>query len=166
MEKKCSKCGKVRSTDSFYSNNKHSDGLQSHCKNCHREYERNWNKNNIDKKRELNKKSAHKLRRTRRDYINNYQRVLRAKNKEIVLERYGKECACCGEINQGFLTMDYINNNGYKHRKKLGGGGSILYAWLIRNKFPGGYQTLCMNCNFGKRITGVCPHKEINQVAD
>ena len=32
--KTCSKCGKVKSTNQFYSDPRHSDGLYSRCKDC------------------------------------------------------------------------------------------------------------------------------------
>lgn len=81
--------------------------------------------------------------------------------KLSVLTHYssGKpECACCGESIVDFLSIDHINNDGAAHRKEI--GQSKLYGWLKKNKYPAGYQVLCMNCNFGKGINGgVCPHK-------
>jgi hypothetical protein len=32
-------------------------------------------------------------------------------------------------------------------------------ALLRKNNFPPGYQVLCMNCNFGKRYSMICPHQ-------
>ena len=52
-----------------------------------------------------------------------------------------------------------MNNDGAKHRKEIGHGGSLMYSWLIKNNFPPGFQLLCMNCNFAKGIHGgICPH--------
>lgn len=88
------------------------------------------------------------------------------RRKEIkfkVLSHYGgnpPKCACCGENNVGFLTIDHILGDGNKHRKKI--GQSNIYYWLIRNNFPKGYQVLCYNCNLGKAHNdGVCPHKGV-----
>lgn len=39
------------------------------------------------------------------------------------------------------------------------GTGSTLYYYILRNNFPDIYQVLCFNCNWGKRLCGVCPHK-------
>ena len=72
-------------------------------------------------------------------------------------------CACCGERILDFLTVDHVNNDGKKHRKEL--GNSIkLYTWLIKNKFPEGFQILCFNCNCGsaKQNDNICPHKKID----
>ena len=67
-------------------------------------------------------------------------------------------CNCCGERELEFLSIDHIDNDGYKHRKTQG-LGTGLYKWLRRNEFPKGFQVLCMNCNFGKWKKGVCPHQ-------
>lgn len=82
--------------------------------------------------------------------------------RRSVLERtfnhYGWACACCGESNPGFLTIDHVNGGGNKHRKEVG-GGNAFYAWLIRQGYPDGYQTLCYNCNCGRAHNNdICPH--------
>jgi hypothetical protein len=68
-------------------------------------------------------------------------------------------CACtnCPETNSNFLTIDHINNDGYEHRKLA---GPNIAQWLRRNDYPEGFQVLCMNCNWGKKFTGICPHME------
>jgi len=90
----------------------------------------------------------------------------RRKNLRLaVLVAYGSPvCACCGERELAFLTLDHIHNNGAAERRKIAGranaAGTWTYAWLARRGFPPGYQVLCMNCNFGKRMNGgVCPHR-------
>lgn len=78
--------------------------------------------------------------------------------REKVFDYYGWSCACCGETVSGFLTMDHMRGGGNKHRK-ITGSGARFYAWLVREGFPYGYQTLCYNCNCGKAHNGdVCPH--------
>jgi hypothetical protein len=83
--------------------------------------------------------------------------------KDVVFSHYGKVCNCCGETTPQFLTIDHVNNDGNKHRKKMKtAGGVALYREIIANDFPDSFQILCMNCNFGKKInSGVCPHKDI-----
>lgn len=76
----------------------------------------------------------------------------------------GKICACCGETEDSFLTLDHKNNDGAEDRRRLadtyrGAGGWIMYFDLRKRGYPEGYQVLCMNCNWGRRRTGVCPHK-------
>lgn len=89
------------------------------------------------------------------------QRKAREKRKRIreeVIQHYGGRCACCGESQFEFLTIDHIHGGGTKHRESLG-GANYFYNWLIKNNFPEGFQVLCMNCNWAKRF-GRCPHEK------
>jgi hypothetical protein len=70
-------------------------------------------------------------------------------------------CACCGESQIEFLTLDHINNDGNSHRKEIGFGGSGLYRWAESHGYPPVLQVMCMNCNWGKRLLGYCPHKNL-----
>ncbi len=73
--------------------------------------------------------------------------------KLSILTHYGDgECACvkCGFNDIRALSIDHINGGGTAHRKIVGSGDRI-YAWLVRNDYPQGFQTLCMNCQFVKR---------------
>lgn len=87
-----------------------------------------------------------------------YHRKLRL---EVIIHYGGNppKCACCGETELDFLTIDHINNDGAKHRKQH--GHNFLPNWLKKNDFPEGFRVLCYNCNCGRRINnGVCPHKK------
>ena len=111
-----------------------------------------------------------------REYYSNHKKECnskttesRTKIKRQVLTFYGNDkCACvkCGFGDIRALSIDHINGNGAKQRKQesgLRGGGIRFYTWLIKNNYPIGYQTLCMNCQFIKRQTNnehngkVCP---------
>lgn len=89
--------------------------------------------------------------------LRHYSREMRKTKKRLVLKGYGSKCACCGEKNPKFLTIDHIAGGGRKHRRKLG-GQSYFYTFLIKNNFPKGYQIMCMNCNFAKGVYRKCPH--------
>lgn len=81
-------------------------------------------------------------------------------DKQAAFKAYGNCCQCCGESNERFLTIDHINNNGSEERQKINSkGGSSFYRWLRQNNYPEGYQTLCNNCNQGKKFCGRCPHQ-------
>jgi hypothetical protein len=84
----------------------------------------------------------------------------RKNTKDKVFAAYGGyKCACCGELEPTFLTIDHINNDGNVMRK-IHSSGHPFYNWLIKNNLPSGYQILCMNCQFGKaKCNGVCPHQ-------
>ncbi len=96
-------------------------------------------------------------------------RIRRSKCREWVINLHkdvfnaygGPVCKCCGETCMWFLTIDHINGNGGKHRSeiyKCGEYGAGIYRWLKKNRFPYGFQVLCMNCNWARRIDGNCPH--------
>jgi hypothetical protein len=54
-----------------------------------------------------------------------------------------------------------MQNDGAEHRKQIGKSTNI-YRWLIREKYPTGFQVLCFNCNCGKAFNkGTCPHEEM-----
>lgn len=78
-----------------------------------------------------------------------------------VLNAYGPRCACCGESQVRFLSVDHSRNDGHKDRAKNGKrvSGTTFYLRIAREGFPASYQILCMNCNWGKgKNGGVCPH--------
>lgn len=90
--------------------------------------------------------------RYREWYRENRELVL-AKNREIreaVLDHYGRRCACCGSTEE--LQIDHVNGGGTAHRESLGlkGAGSNFHRWLVKQGFPGGFQTLCRPCNRSK----------------
>lgn len=80
--------------------------------------------------------------------------------KRQVFEHYGLVCICCGETHFEFLSIDHVLGGGRQHLAKLhvGNGGSAFYGWLIRQGFPPGYETRCMNCNSAIGHYGYCPH--------
>lgn len=80
--------------------------------------------------------------------------------KTVVMAHYGKsgEPVCCwpdcqmGDLDM--LTIDHIKDDGAEDRKKNGKGGDYLYRSLIAKNFPEGYQTLCWNHQWKKRLAG------------
>lgn len=79
---------------------------------------------------------------------------------EAIMAYGGYRCACCGESEPKFLTLDHVFNDGSSHRKKIGNRGAGIFKWLRDHGYPAGFQILCMNCNHGKSLNGgVCPHR-------
>jgi hypothetical protein len=76
----------------------------------------------------------------------------KARTAAKVFGHYGTVCACCGTTEN--LCIDHIAGDGREHRLELYGrddaAGFVFWAWLVRNGFPPGYQTLCMPCNTSK----------------
>lgn len=115
-------------------------------------YDAAWKEANPGKYSEYNKKSSLKLKRQ-------------------VMDAYGGHCACCGETELTFLTIDHIDGDGAEHRREMaaergsggtrwGQAGAPTYRWLRDHGFPTGFQVLCANCNCGKHWNGgICPHQ-------
>lgn len=84
-----------------------------------------------------------------------------------LLHGYGGACACCGERNPFFLTVDHINNNGAEERRQFGNNMYKFYRFLISKEFPKeNYQLLCYNCNCSKGSYGQCYHKMPKEYRD
>ena len=165
------------------------DGLSSWCKPCQRAWQQAWDKEHAEKRRahgkayyqrnrakllaanrEYRKRKPEIVRKAQRrweeahpEYRNEFAGKIRERNRLEAFAAYGGfRCACCGETEPMFLTLDHINNDGAEHRRLVGGkGGSSFFAWLRQKKFPPGFQVLCRNCNWGKHANGgVCPHQK------
>jgi hypothetical protein len=74
--------------------------------------------------------------------------------RAAVLRTLGSTCVCCGEIEQVFLDIDHINNDGWKDRKE-----TSYVTWRLAFKEPERFQLLCRNCNWAKHMGG-CPHQK------
>lgn len=105
-------------------------------------------------KKEYNRKyyQEHKkqLSEYKREWYKVHGSANRLKVKKEVLTHYGNgKCACvrCGFDDIRALSIDHIEPIGEKKRFS---SGYAFYRWLIKNSFPEGYQTLCMNCQFIK----------------
>lgn len=160
--KTCKKCGYVGPDENFH-------GFQ--CKQCRLKYRREWAKRSkewlrnyrqtnsrerdIERATKWNKENIEKHREHSLSY---YYRL----QDQAIMAYGGYTCACCGETERLFLTLDHINNDGSAFRKSHNflHHGARFYKWLKANGYPPGYQVLCSNCNHGKhRNNGVCPHQ-------
>lgn len=84
--------------------------------------------------------------------------VSNQKLKVEVLNHYGYgKCSCfrCGFSDLRALTLDHINGRKRSSDKY----GQRLYRQLKEDGYPEGYMTLCMNCQFIKKVEA----GEINQ---
>jgi hypothetical protein len=92
--------------------------------------------------------------------------IRRQQIKDAVFNAYGGYiCACCGETEKSFLTLDHIYNDGAEFRDRHIGrsnaAGHQTYRFLYNHNFPKfDLQILCGNCQHGKLMNdGTCPHK-------
>lgn len=137
--KPCTECGR-----SFVPSRRTADCCSGRCRSLR------WKKENPDK------------------YKAGYVAVGRARAgrlKKEMLAAYGSVCACpggCGEWREEFLTLDHVGahrdrrvaKNGQKH------SGANEYLRLKNLGWPkDGLRVLCMNCNWGIRFGGKCPHE-------
>lgn len=134
-----------------------------------REYIKRPDRIIIHRKHQLKYKHSKRGIETRRRYeTTKYYKMLKERRlmiKKFIIAYYsdGKNCCnCCGEKQIQFLSVDHIDNDGYKHRKIIGPGR--LNWWLLRNYLPDGFQILCFNCNTAKGFYGKCPHQTCGEL--
>jgi len=172
----CSRCGQTKTVSDFQTT-----GVDYWCRACRREYalagyhrrraamskdelqrlKDRINERQTQRREQRLSQMTPKQLAAYRKQVNAENAARRIRDRDIVLEAYGgKRCACCGETEPTFLSLDHVNNDGAKHKRdnKLR-TSTQLYAMLIRQGYPKGFQVLCMNCQWGKRNNkGVCPH--------
>lgn len=124
------------------------------------EYMREYVRKNRDKMNEA-KRQHYYRKRENPDWVERERgRALQRYHElrhDAMIAYGGYVCACCGETEPNFLSLDHIENDGADHRRKV---GKAIWKWLRDNNYPEGFQVLCMNCNHGKaRNNGICPHK-------
>jgi hypothetical protein len=135
------------------------DEPMAYCKPCYvlaRAVHQRW----LDRNPGLAAKRTAEWRENNRERALQSQRDCDRKLKDAAYAAYGGYiCACCGETEEMFLSLDHTNNDGAAHRKEV--DHRMIYKWMKRKGYPAGFQVLCMNCNHGKaRNGGICPHQD------
>ena len=183
---KCTVCGGIKPQEQMSSQALRKSKGWRPCKQCVNEYTATWRDKNRekvnkyhrewrkpiqhvlnaklseDRKRLIQSMTEQELEEFRRKEIADTKKWNSLLKNEVFIAYGGWICACCGETEKLFLTIDHVNNNGSEQRKNgdYSRSSAAFYRWLRKNKFPDGYQVLCMNCNFGKHHNGgTCPHK-------
>jgi hypothetical protein len=164
--------------ESFNKNKNKPDGLATECKVCKKRLDKEYRERHKDKIR-LTKQEyylenrEHTIARTslyaKQNRVKHNAWGTKAKDK-LKLEVFSvyscgnPKCKNCNEIEIGVLTIDHINGEGADHingegadhrRELFGdnkGGGYKMYQWLKKNNYPSGFQVLCYNCQFRKRL--------------
>jgi hypothetical protein len=181
MLKKCCTCKIEFPVEMFCKNRSTNDGLHRNCRQCKSKQarrERNRHKDRIaktDKKYQMENRERLTIQK-HEYYMNNKEEIkkriddyisknrdkhnkwgTKSKNK-LKLETFSRycggdvKCSNCGEKDYQILSIDHIEGNGNQHRKETKTrGGYSTYSWLKRNDYPGGFQVLCMNCQFRTR---------------
>jgi hypothetical protein len=160
MTHTCTKCDATKPEGDFYVRTtgwRGADGLMraAACKECAKARTATWN-------------AEYRTREVTQRWNANKRAALE-RVKDATFGAYGGYvCNCCGETERTFLTIDHVNNDGAEFRRREFGrrtsAGKTTYAWLAKRNFPVGYQVLCMNCQFGKRMNkGICPHQQVRR---
>jgi hypothetical protein len=174
----CKKCGEEKPLDQFEVVNPNRGWRRWECRDCTKRRVEAWTEQSKDHVREYASADYAANREDRIRQATEWNREHPERRRKTALAHYykmqhqaimaygGYRCACCGETEPLFLSLDHVNNDGKAHRMKLGTlGGTKLYKWLRENEWPEGFQVLCMNCNQGRhRNGGTCPHKDPRKV--
>lgn len=165
LQRRCKTCGRQRPLAEFPICQHRPTVLRRHeCVDCFRCRHNGYYLKNHDHRLETAKKRYAQQpfqgwSPERRAQLNAANKRRRAADRELVLWHYGARCACCGEAELIFLTVDHVNDDGAAHRRHVQPGR--LHRWIIRNGFPEAFQILCYNCNCGRaRNGGLCPHEQ------
>lgn len=123
-------------------------------------YRRKYSCERARKRRESNKKCKTNHEVSNKSITKYFERLekdkIRRTNLKLeVYRHYSPALICqwpnCGISDLRVLSLDHINNDGYKHGKTCGGQGAGVWYWIKRNGFPEGFQILCMNHQWIKR---------------
>ena len=151
LEKKCSQCKEIKSASEFLVDGSGYGylGLKAECRKC----------------------SAARTRRYRRTPERLAVQNIQAKaRREIFKDKCfvaygGYKCACCGETEPLFLSLDHINNDGAEWRREAVWGTPPRRAtgridgWWRTSSQTVSFRYSVANCNHGKRMNdGICPH--------
>ena len=123
------------------------------CRRCyHRMARKKWSVEHLEQERAKSRAwhLAHAAER-------NSQTLRRRREQRAkVTAMLGGKCACCGETEPIFLTLDHVQNDGHRDRMLA---RHLLLKRVEREGYPKDrYQILCWNCNAAKAMGG-CPHR-------
>jgi len=143
-EKICSICHQIKPITEFWIR-RYKQGPRigqqwpdSHCKPCRRGEDKTRRDENPELFRERQRQTALKFRKQ-------------------TLDHYGGRCACCGESQYEFLSLDHIDGGGRQHRLSL--KISNIDRWAKTHGYPPVLRVLCHNCNLARGFYGKCPHE-------
>jgi hypothetical protein len=172
----CRKCGVSKPLEDFVlvfprpdQDFKKGERRQYRCRECYNRYNVEWRRIQGARYRDqqavrYHNRMAAKSPEDRAAYLLRHLKAKQVRYYQMKDEAYaaygGYVCACCGETEKSFLSIDHVNNDGNEMRKIHGSSADKLYRGLKQNSYPSGFQVLCMNCQWGKvKNNGVCPHE-------
>ena len=148
MKRICPKCHAEKELTEFYSGWTNT----RRCKKCWSEDARMRRAKNPEKYRnavrEWNERNPEKRKQVTADQ--------NRKRRQKFLDMYWRECKCCWEKIEQFLTLEHILRDWHEERKKYWTG--YMYQIAIKEYRPDRYEVLCYNCNNAKWRYWKCPH--------
>ncbi len=152
MERRCKKCGESKDLADFPVADKKRGYWRYECKVCFKKRHAGY----YSEKTEEYKARANGC-------YERWGKKAYADLRSEILDILGRSCRCCGETEIMFLAIDHVDNDGNVERQAHGQGYRGLKR--IKSEIDAGngdrFQTLCFNCNQGKKLNGgICPHKE------
>lgn len=153
-DERCCKRGHIFTSDNIYVSPL---GWKS-CKKCRGLAQNKFNIANREKC--ARKAREYRLRNPKR--WADIARRNRWKIKMEIINHYGGKCACCGEVEPRFLSLDHMNGGGNADRKRRFNGtirgGVEIYRQVKKEGYPNIFRILCHNCNQAIGSYGKCPH--------
>ncbi len=164
--KRCPGCGLIKTAQAFSRHHSRPDGLDVHCRQCTSKRTASKRARNVAAGLCADCGAAREGSSSRRYCLGCaafYSRRFTEQSRALrlaVLQAYGganPHCACCGEAEIRFLTLDHQNGGGRADRRAKGTQGVLRQ--LRRDNFPSGLRVLCFNCNMVRGAHGMCPHE-------
>ena len=127
-----------------------------------KEQKRKWWQRYYQAHKEEYKQRFDSYRAENKEKVRRATRQSEHRLKVEVLTHYSNSklaCVICGESRLACLSIDHINGGGSQHRRELKKRSQGFYRWLRNENYPEGYQTLCMNCQFIKKIENEEQHR-------
>lgn len=125
-------------------------------KEFEKSYSAAYRKTHAERLRIINR--AWKIANAERVRSLNKEERARLKMDVFIAYSKGKPISCCecGYADLRALDIDHMNDDGAAKRRGLFGdrlsAGTTYYRWLRKNGYPSGYQILCRNCNWIKKL--------------
>jgi predicted nucleic acid-binding Zn-ribbon protein len=124
MEKRCTKCGEVKSLEEFCVDKTIKSGRSSRCKECRREYLRKWREKNRGKLLERSRQWVAENPEKRRETVRKSDAKNAKKRREKARERYAE--------NRERLNLDTLKR-GARNRKNL---SDVYVRQLMTKRSP------------------------------
>jgi len=119
------------------------------CIECFKKREKEYrNRRNEEAKQYHKDKAAIQNLWKKLKVLNHYATVFDDLGNPACSNPYGQHKTPYSDLRA--LSLDHIEGGGIQHRKSI--RGHSYWNWFIVNNYPPGFQVLCMNCQWIKRV--------------